>query len=145
MEIRSVAFKQMQGIPNEYSCQGKNVSPPLTFHDLPEKTQSIALIVEDPDAPGGTFIHWVAWNWPSSIHAIEAGVAFPDEGINSKGKIGYTGPCPPPGKPHRYFFKAFALDKLLLLPNNSTNKDLVKAMEGHILDQSELVGTYQRS
>lgn len=144
MQITSQEFAEFHSIPERYTCQGKNVSVPLTFRDFPKETVTYAIIVDDPDAPSGIFTHWVAWNIPVDQRGIKEGQEPPNEGKNSYNVIGYKGPCPPPGKTHRYFFKVFALDTVLDLPQGSTKEELEKAMKGHILDQAELVGTFQR-
>jgi hypothetical protein len=144
MKIQSPAFADNQKIPSKYTCEGKNISPPLEFSDLPPSTKSIALIVEDPDAPSGTFDHWIVWNLPPSTTHLSEGAAVPFQGRNHYGKAQYNGPCPPPGKPHRYFFKAYALDTLLNLSQGIAKADLEEAMKGHIITKSELVGLYAR-
>lgn len=141
MEISSHAFDQGQPIPKKYTCQGKNISPPLTIKKIPQGTQSLALIVEDPDAPTGTFDHWVAWNIPVSEN-ISEGVKLENQGINGFGKKGYGGPCPPAGNRHRYYFKLYALDNLLHLSGESYSNHLIESMMGHVLDEAELMGTY---
>lgn len=144
MQVSSPEFEQFQSIPDKFTCQGENISVPLKFLDTPKETKSFAIIVDDPDAPSGVFTHWVAWNIPAKPGVLVEGQQTPGKGKNSYGKTGYKGPCPPPGKPHRYFFKVFALDTILELNEGASKEELLKAMEGHILSQSELVGTYQR-
>lgn len=144
MHIDSPAFEQHQPIPKKYTCEGDNISPPLTFNDLPKNTKSLALIMDDPDAPSGTIDHWIAWNLSPDNTDLSEGAAVPKEGKNSYKVNGYKGPCPPPGKAHRYFFKLYALDSLMDLPVGMSKKDLEKAIEGHVLGKAELVGTYQR-
>jgi Raf kinase inhibitor-like YbhB/YbcL family protein len=142
MEIRSTAFSFNGHIPEKYTCEGENVNPPLEIVGIPETTKTIAIIVEDPDAPGGTFDHWLLWN-------INPNESLPENfipgisGRNDFGKTGYGGPCPPSGT-HRYFFKAFALDCELDLLAGSVKEDLLKAMKGHVLDKAELVGLYKK-
>lgn len=144
LQIESSAFTNKEKIPSKYTCEGEDLSPPLKFSGIPSKTKSLSLIVDDPDAPMGTFDHWIAWNLSPSTAELEEGASVPNEGTNGFGDDRYRGPCPPRGKPHRYFFKLYALDSTLTLKDGSTKAALLKAMEGHILEQAELVGTYQR-
>lgn len=144
MHIDSPAFQHEHTIPQKFTCQGEGVSPELTFTDIPPKTQSLVLIVDDPDAPSGTFDHWVVWNIPANTKNLKEGVSLKYQGKNGYGTIGYKGPCPPPGKPHRYFFKLYALEEELSLPENAGKHQVERAMEGHIIAQAELIGTYQR-
>jgi hypothetical protein len=150
MEIKSQAFAHGALIPSKYTCDGADVSPPLAWSGAPAATRSFALIADDPDAPMGTWVHWVAWNIPAGELALEEGVpkkeALPSgtrQGITDFGRAGYGGPCPPSGT-HRYFFKLYALDTTLELPATTTKKDLEKAMQGHIRAQAELMGKYTR-
>lgn len=145
MRLKSPAFGEGERIPTEHSCEGGNSSPKLELEGVPEDTKSLALIMDDPDAPSGTFVHWVAWNIPISEEIPEdAHIGL--EGMNSAGRKGYTGPCPPPGHgPHRYYFKVYALDGELDLPEGAGKADLEKAMEGHIIAKAETMGTYERS
>lgn len=143
MEVSSQAFEYGQKIPSVYTCEGKNHSPALHLENIPKGTVTLAIIVEDPDAPNGTFDHWVAWNI-SPEQDLQEALKVSDQGVNTYGSVGYRGPCPPPGHPHRYFFRIYALDATLNLPLKSTKGDLRKAMEGHILAEGELMGTYQR-
>jgi Raf kinase inhibitor-like YbhB/YbcL family protein len=143
MEVSTQAFGNGQRIPSKHGCLGENSSPPLQIDNIPKETVTFAIIVEDPDAPNGTFDHWVAWNIPPA-KILEGGIKVPEQGVNSFGSVGYRGPCPPPGSEHRYFFRVFALDTKLDLPAKSPKKDLKKAMEGHILAEAEVMGTYQR-
>lgn len=143
MLIESPAFEQFKEIPSRYTCDGEDVSPALQFSDIPKGTKSFVLIVDDPDAPRGTFTHWLAWNIASDAKGLPEGAKAPREGMNGFGSAGYKGPCPPPGKPHRYFFRLFALDTVLSLAQGSSKEALMAAMKGHILSQAELVGTYQ--
>jgi len=142
MRISSPAFEPNTFIPVQFSCQGKGVNPPLIIEGAPGETKSLALIVDDPDAPGGDFVHWVVYNAPV-INRVEENEVFGKPGINSLGKLGYVGPCPPSGT-HRYFFKIYALDTLLNLNAGINKADLESAMAGHILDQAQLVGLYQK-
>lgn len=144
MKVTSKEFVQHQPIPERFTCKGANVSVPLKFSEVPIGTVSYAIIVDDPDAPSGTFTHWIAWNIPANPPEIKEATPAPREGRNSYHTIGYKGPCPPPGKAHRYFFKVYALDSMLDLDQGSDKASLEKAMQGHILDQSALIGTFQR-
>jgi Raf kinase inhibitor-like YbhB/YbcL family protein len=141
--VSSPAFENKKLIPSKYTCDGDNVNPPLTIEDVPEKTKSLVLIVDDPDAPMGTWDHWIVWNIPPT-NTIKENTVPGTEGINDFRKHSYGGPCPPGGT-HRYFFKIYALDTKLDLNSNSRKKDVEKAMQGHILAKGELVGLYHRS
>lgn len=144
MHIESPAFEAHQTIPKKFTCEGEDTSPPLTIQDVPKGTKSLALIVDDPDAPSGVFVHWLIWNMdPISLQIVE-GQSFPSQGRNDFGELDYRGPCPPKGKPHRYFFKLYALDTKLDLPAGSSKKQLEETMEGHIIGKAELIGKYQR-
>lgn len=145
LKISSPAFKQNERIPERYTCDGADVSPPFMIENVPPGTESLALIVDDPDAPRGTWVHWVVWNIAPDTkeikeHNVPAGAA---EGLNDFRKQSYGGPCPPSGT-HRYFFKLYALDDTPALGANATKGDLERAMKGHILSQTELVGLYAR-
>lgn len=149
--VASAAFAAGSAIPAKYTCMGPDVSPPITWEKIPEGTKSIALICDDPDAPMGTWVHWVIFNIPPDKkglpEAVPADPHLPDgsiQGINDFRRHGYGGPCPPPGKPHRYFFKVYALDTTLDLGPNSRKSDVEKAMQGHILAQGQLMGTFKR-
>lgn len=144
MKIRSKAFQHNERIPKKYTGEGEDVSPPLIFEDIPEGAASIALIVDDPDAPMGTFDHWITWNLPPDRTELEEDAEVSIEGKNHFEELSYRGPLPPPGPVHRYFFKAFALDSSINLSEGATKEQLLDAMEGHILDQAELIGTYSR-
>lgn len=146
MRITSKDFAEGEQIPARYTCDGENIHPELTFEDLPDGTQSIALVVDDPDATGGrTWDHWLIWNISPATKIIAPGIV-PEgavQGVTSFGANRYGGPCPPKGsKPHRYMFKAYALDSALTLPENTDKKKLEEAMEGHILDQAVYVGLF---
>ncbi len=143
MQIISPAFEHYQEIPKRYTCKGENISFPLVFKESPAETISFAIIIDDPDAPRGIFTHWVAWNIPATQPKLEEGEKPPNEGKNSYNVNGYKGPCPPPGKPHRYFVRVFALDSMLDLQDGSTKEDLEEAMIGHIMADAELVGVFQ--
>jgi len=142
LRVRSVAFSQGGHIPPKYTCEGENVNPPLEISGFPENTKSLALIVEDPDAPRGTYDHWLVWNIPPNEGIAEnsrPGIT----GRNSFGNTGYGGPCPPAGS-HRYFFKAYALDTNLDLLAGSGKKTLEDAMKDHVLASGELMAHYQK-
>lgn len=142
IKVSSTAFAESTEIPAKYTCDGENVSPPLRFDHLPETAKSLALIVDDPDAPAGTWDHWVVWNMEPEKELSENSVPG-EEGLNSFKQRHYGGPCPPSGT-HRYFFKVYALDSKLDLDKNSGKKDLEKAMEGKILAAGELMGVYSK-
>lgn len=144
MKISSSAFGHNGMIPSEYTCDGDDVSPPLEISDVPKEAKSLAIIMDDPDAPMGTFTHWVLWNIPPDKTKFARGekTAF-GHGKTSFGAKSYGGPCPPGGT-HRYFFKAYALDLVLSLKDGASKSDLEKAMKGHILAESSLVGKYSR-
>lgn len=146
MTITSPAFQNNGYIPKKFTCEGENVNPELRIQTVPENTKSLALIMEDPDAPGGTFVHWTVWNInPKTTEIKENEVpAGSIEGRTSADKPGYIGPCPPPGKPHRYFFKLYALDDSLPLSAGASKKDLETEIQKHLLTKAELVGLYGR-
>lgn len=149
-ELVSPAFAAGQAIPVRYTCDGEDISPPLRWGEPPEGTQSLALIMDDPDAPVGTFVHWVLFNLPATASELPEAVPSDAElagggrhGQNSWKRLGYGGPCPPGGT-HRYFFKLYALDAPLDLEAGASKQQLLKAMEKHILARAELMGTYAR-
>jgi Raf kinase inhibitor-like YbhB/YbcL family protein len=152
MKISSNAFEPEKNIPVQYSCDGANTSPELSWTDVPADAKTLALVMEDPDAPSGTYIHWVAYNIPPTVKGFASAVAtdktLPDgtlQGENSSNNTGYTGPCPPPGHgSHRYYFRLYALDQSLDLKPGATRTDLNAAMKGHILAQSETMGRFER-
>ncbi len=143
--LTSPAFAHEEAIPAQYSCDGDDSSPQLNWTPPPAGTESLALIVDDPDAPMGTWVHWVLYNIPADATGLAA--SLPEDvgvqGKNSWNRLGYGGPCPPSGT-HRYYFKLYALDTLLDLQAGATKKDLLSAMGGHILEEAELMGTYTR-
>lgn len=143
MIIRSLAFSDNGNIPAKYTCQGKNINPPLEISDFPPGTKYLALIIEDPDAPNGVFDHLVVWNIPTN-EPIDEGYLPGIYGTNSFGKPGYGGPCPPSGT-HRYYFKAYAIDIELTLKAGANKKELQSAMDGHILASATLMGHYKKS
>ena len=149
-ELTSTAFAPGEPIPRKYTCDGEDISPPLQWSDPPQGTQSFALIADDPDAPIGTWVHWVLYNLPAETRALPEAVPSDAElsdgsrhGQNGWRKLGYGGPCPPSGT-HRYFFKLYALDTVLDLAAGASKEQVLKAMEGHILAQTELMGVYSR-
>lgn len=138
--ISSPSFKDQEFIPVKYSCEGENINPLLLAQNIPTGTKSLALIVDDPDAPRGTFTHWVLFNIPPQLKQIEENVTPPGSLQGKK----YTGPCPPPGKIHHYYFKLFALDTILDLKEGISKADLERSIQDHILAQASLVGLYKR-
>lgn len=137
-------------IPQQYTCDGEDISPSLSWTDVPENAKSFVLISDDPDAPMGTWVHWVIYNIPANVKELAEGISADKQlmngalqGINDFRKIGYGGPCPPRGK-HRYYFKLYALDTKLNLPAGASKKEVEKAIQDHILDQAKLMGIYQR-
>jgi len=151
ISISSDVFENGGMLSLEYTCDGEDRSPPLSWDAAPAGTQSIALIVDDPDAPGKIFVHWVIFNIPANTTRLPGAVpknkTLDDDvlqGTNDFGRIGYNGPCPPPGKPHRYFFRIYALDTTLGLKSGATKSQLEAAMSGHILAQGEMIGKYGR-
>jgi Raf kinase inhibitor-like YbhB/YbcL family protein len=150
IQVSSPAFQEGGMIPAKYTCDGNDTSPPLHWEPVPEGTQSIALICDDPDAPGGMWVHWVMWNVPPAARELAENVPakpeLPDgsrQGISDFRRPGYGGPCPPSGV-HRYYFKVYALDAILDLPSSTRKADLLKAMKGHILAEGQLMGKYSR-
>ncbi len=144
MSLTSPAFNEGEVIPVQYSCDGDDVSPDLDWFGIPEGTASLAFIMDDPDAPVGTWIHWVLYNIPADMPGLQLGLTGAGvDGTNSWGTTGYGGPCPPGGT-HRYFFKLYALDLNLDLAAGAYKEELLAAMDGHILGQAELMGTYTR-
>ena len=148
--LSSSAFQAGEGIPSPYTCDGRDISPPLAWTAPPDGTKSLALINDDPDAPMGTWVHWVVYNLPPSVRqlpeAFPADKERPDgtrQGRTDFGRIGYGGPCPPSGT-HRYIFKLYALDTVLSLGPGATKAAVEAAMQGHILAQAQLIGTYRR-
>lgn len=151
MHLTSPAFAEGQSIPIDHTCDDDNVSPPLHWEAAPIRTKSFAVICDDPDAPAGTWVHWVLYNVAASTSALPEGLPTTEtlpggarQGLNDFSRPGYGGPCPPPGKPHRYFFKLYALDAELVLNPRPTKADLLRAMQGHLLAEASLMGTYQR-
>ncbi len=150
MDLISSAFNDGDMIPKVYTCDGEDVSPPLEWHSVPDGAKSMAIICDDPDAPVGTWVHWVYYDLPTEPEHLPENVAPKEhpvnggvQGINDFRKVGYGGPCPPGGT-HRYYFKIYALNTMLDLSPGATKAQLLKAMEGHVLGQAQLMGTYQR-
>jgi len=151
-DLTSGAFGHGAAIPARYTCDGQDLSPPLSWSGAPQGTVAFALIVDDPDAPGRVFTHWVLFNLPGSTHELPEGVPQTErlasggvQGRNDFNRIGYGGPCPPPGKPHRYRFTLYALTSTLPLQPGSTKQQVLDAMQGHVLGHAQLIGTYQRT
>lgn len=142
LQVSSPAFGTNQVISSKYTCEGKDINPPLEIASIPEKAHSLVLIVDDPDAPGKTWVHWLVWNIPITHHIKENSIPV-EQGMNDFKRVTWGGPCPPSGM-HRYFFKVYALDTLLQLPAKTTKKELEQAMGEHILAFGELVGVYKR-
>ena len=151
MKITSEAFTEGQPIPDKYTCDGRNVSPPLQWTDVPPETKSLVLIAEDPDAPGGTWVHWVLYGVGAHVHELPEDIAKNQyvlsgarQGLNDFKHLGYGGPCPPHGKPHRYYFRLYALDADVELPPGAIKSNVVRALRPHLLAECALMGTYQR-
>ena len=155
LEITSSAFAANGAIPTKHTCDGEDLSPALAWTGVPEGTKSFALIMDDPDAPPGTWVHWVLYDLPADASGLPEGVPQMEKlesgaahglcwGTSSFNRVGYYGPCPPPGSPHHYHFKLYALDVVLGLTPRATKPEVLKAMGGHVLAESELIGTYQR-
>jgi Raf kinase inhibitor-like YbhB/YbcL family protein len=150
LELNSPAFKNNGPIPEQYSAKGEDRSPPLRWSGVPSEAKTLALIVEDPDAPSGTFVHWVAFNIPATIDHLSEGAEhrgdYTDgtlQGRNSMDRVGYTGPKPPAGQSHRYIFRLYAIDDRLNLEPNVTREEVERAMQGHVLASAELIGVYE--
>jgi Raf kinase inhibitor-like YbhB/YbcL family protein len=150
LDITSPAFENGGTIPEKYTCTGHNESPELQWTGVPGGTRSLALILDDPDAPIGTFVHWVIYNLSPTVKGLPEGVlatasiADSEQGVNGSGAIGYIGPCPPPGRPHHYHFRLCALDQKLKLRAGATAHEVEAAMKGHVLGRAELVGIFAR-
>jgi Raf kinase inhibitor-like YbhB/YbcL family protein len=145
LKLTSTAFTANQGIPAQYTCDGGEAAPPLTWSAVPGNTRSIALLVEDPDAPDGTFTHWLVTGIPSTTTSIAAGAGLPAGAAaakNGKGDTGYTGPCPPSGR-HRYVFHVYALETTIPAP--ATKDDFLASIQGHVLAEGQLIGMYQKT
>jgi Raf kinase inhibitor-like YbhB/YbcL family protein len=151
MKLISATFEPGHPIPVECTCDGEDLSPHLAWSAIPVETRSFALVCDDPDAPRGTWVHWVLFNLSAEAVELAPGVPRVPElpsgarqGVNDSGEIGYSGPCPPPGKPHRYFFRLYALDSALNLPAGVARAELDRAKVGHVLAEATIMGTYQR-
>ncbi len=147
--LQTKSFSAGGEIPRKYTCVGKDVSPELSWSEPPAGTQSLALVVDDPDAPSGTFTHWLLYDLPPSTRQLAEGASQGElpgarQGRNDFGNNGYGGPCPPPGKPHRYYFKLYALDKQLGLKSGANRQQLEQAVQTHILAHAEVTGTFRR-
>ena len=143
ISLASAAFESGKQIPKKYTCDGEGINPPLSIEGTPKTAKTLVLTVDDPDAPHGTFDHWVVWNIPALTSRIAENSVPGKEGANSAGQQGYMGPCPPSGT-HRYFFKVYALDTELNLGSGAKKRDVEKAMQGHILAKGELLGLFHR-
>jgi hypothetical protein len=152
MKLTCTGFEDGQPIPVQYTGDGADVSPPLRWTDAPAGTRSFALICDDPDAPAGTWVHWVIYGLPAATKELPERISTAEtlpsgarQGLNDFRRVGYAGPLPPPGKPHRYFFKLYALDAELPLKSRAAKPELLRAMEGHILAEAQVMGTYRRA
>jgi Raf kinase inhibitor-like YbhB/YbcL family protein len=150
--VTSAAFDHLQRIPRRFTCDGEDLSPPLTWHGVPDDSQTLALVMEDPDAPRGLFTHWVYYNLAGTLRELPEGVDKTErpstggqQGLNDFGNVGYNGPCPPPGPLHHYHLILYALDREVQLPPRPVAQDVRAVMDGHIVGQGELIGTYGRS
>ena len=150
-DLTSPAFQEGETIPKKYTCEGPDVSPPLHWSVPPAGTHSYVVIADDPDAPVGTWVHWVIYDLPLDLRGLPEGVPAKErvldgalQGLNDFKRVGYGGPCPPPGKPHRYFFKLYALDTVLDLKPRETKVRVLQACKGHILGEAQLMGRFGR-
>ena len=148
MKIFSNSFNNNENVPEKFTCNGKNISPHLKWENYPENTRSFALIMDDPDAPAGTWVHWIVYNIPSNINELKESVKLnlinATEGKNSWGNNSYGGPCPPPGNTHRYFFKIYALNIKTNFPEGLTKSELLQRIKSHIISEAHLIGLYKR-
>jgi len=146
LKLSSTAFQNNGSIPSRYTCDGRDINPPLAIENVPPGTKSLALIVDDPDAPMGTWVHWVSWNIAPGIKEIKENdtPGGSVSGLNDFKRQSYGGPCPPSGT-HRYFFKLYALDTALDLPSGAKKADVEKAMKGHVISEAQIIGLYKRS
>jgi len=151
LELKSPAFKNGDYIPPAYTCKGRDVSPPLEWAGIPEGTKSLALISDDPDAPMGEWVHWVMYDIPADKKGLPEGVKKSDtladgskQGMTDFGRVGYGGPCPPPGKPHRYVFALYALDTNVDLEPGMDKDSVLEAIKGHVLEEARLTGLFKR-
>ena len=152
LELGSEVFENKGYIPDRYTCDAQDFSPPLNWSDVPENTKSLALICDDPDAPFKIWVHWVVFNILPETMGLKEGISKEElaelsiiEGINDFGRVGYRGPCPPSGKAHRYSFRLYALGATLTLEEGASKKEVIEAIQGHIIAEAKLVGLYQRS
>lgn len=144
MKLTSPAFDSNENIPDKYTCQGEDINPELNIEDLPAETESLVLIVDDPDAPSGTWLHWLVYDIPPDRAGIGEDSVPGTQGVNDFDRVDYGGPCPPSGE-HRYFFRAYALDSELDLEEGNTRSEIEDAMEGHVIEDCELMGRYSRN
>ena len=146
LKLSSTAFQNNGFIPSKYTCDGRDINPPLVIENVPPGTKSLALIVDDPDAPMGTWVHWVSWNIAHDVKEIKENDSprGATTGLNDFKRQSYGGPCPPSGT-HRYFFKLYALDTALALPSGAKKADVEKAIKGHVISQAQIIGLYKRS
>jgi Raf kinase inhibitor-like YbhB/YbcL family protein len=151
MQLTSSAFQSGREIPSKYTCDGEDVSPLLRWQDPPAGTKAFALIADDPDAPGGTWVHWVIYDLPTETKDLTEGAAKTDvlasgakQGVNDFRKVGYGGPCPPTAAAHRYYFKLYALDAATGLKPRATKEQVLEAIKGHVIGEAELIGRYKR-
>ncbi|MDH4301859.1 MAG: YbhB/YbcL family Raf kinase inhibitor-like protein [Nitrospira sp.] len=151
LRLESAAFKEGDTIPHRYTCMGEDLSPPLHWGVPPAATKSFVIIVDDPDAPVGTWVHWVIYDIPLDLRGLTEGIPAKDrlpneavQGLNDFKRIGYGGPCPPPGKPHRYYFKLYALDTILNLKPRATKAHVLAACKGHVLAEAQLMSRFAR-
>lgn len=152
LTVTTNAFPSGDPIPQKYTCQGEDISPPFALHNVPESAASLVLLVDDPDAPNKTFTHWVLFNLSPETTVLSEGLDVdehlgddvPLEGVNDFGGAGYGGPCPPPGTRHHYHFRFYALDTRLELESGATRKQVTQAMDGHVLDETDYIGTFER-
>lgn len=142
--LSSPAFKHNEDITDKYTCKGGDINPPLRFENVPAKTKTLALTMHDPDAPEGTWVHWVVYNIPPEQDKIAENAVLPYQALNDFGRYNYGGPCPSDDKPHHYVFRAYAVDTILMVNEGMTMKDLEKAMGGHVIAKAELVGVYRK-
>lgn len=150
LAVSSEAFANGSAIPALYTCDGSDLSPPVTWSGAPAGTKSFLIVMADPDAPGGVFIHWVVYNVPPNVTSLPQGVPkapstpYGLQAVNDFGRIGYGGPCPPPGRPHRYVITVYALDSALGLPPGASSREVISAASSHVLASGSLVGVYGR-
>ena len=152
MKLESAAFAEGGTIPERYTCSGDDVSPPLAIRGVPKEAKSLVLICDDPDAPAGTWTHWLIWNLDPKLGLLPEAIVKAQfalggsaaQGVNDFGRVGYGGPCPPPGKPHRYFFRLFALNSSIKLAPGATRAQLEKAIKGLVVDEAFLMGRFGR-